>query len=161
MEDIGKLIDGAGKLAGILHKLRHTAQGDEEQTSLPHRAGLGVQIQDTAQNHHHGDGQVVDEVHRRAHGGAVVVRLIVGIHGVRVAQIEPPVQLRLPVIGLNGSAAGEHFLRIAVELAQLSGAGAEQRPDALGAEPGIQHGCRHRDQKHRDHGSGDVPHKNQ
>ena len=69
---------------------------------------------------------------------------VIGVHGVVVALVKTSADFVFPPISLNGAAAGQHFLRVAIELAQLMGAFAEQGTYLFGAVAGKEDG-------HRDH----------
>ena len=67
--NIRHFVDGAGKLPGILDKAGQVPQSQ-----------LSLQKEHTAQQAHHGQGHVVDEIHTGAGDGAVGLRHGVGVH---------------------------------------------------------------------------------
>ena len=161
VHDVGKLVDGAGEFTGVLHELGHTAQRDKERRSLCQRAVLGVEVKDTAEHGDQADGQIVDEHHARAEGSGVILRIVIGVGGFHIAPIKAAEDLILPAVGLNGAAAREHLLGVAVELAQLARALAEQGAHLFRAVLGKEDRDGHRDCKDEDQRTGDLPHEDQ
>ena len=128
-DDVGKLVDGAGELAGIQHKAAHAAQGN-----------ASCHVQQRAQDAHRGHGEVVDQVHGGAGDAGGVVGVPVGVDGALVTLSKAAVELVLLVIGGNGLHAGNSFLGEAVEHTQLPGAFPEQGTHHLGAVAGEKDG---------------------
>ena len=161
VENVGELVDRAGKLARVLHELRHAAERDEKQRAGGCRAALGKHIQHSAENHYQGNRQVVDKVDRRPERGAVVFGVVIRVHRLAVALGEAFADLVLTAVGADGRAAGQHLLRVAVELAELLGTHMEQGPHAFGAEPREENRGRHRDGEHGNQRPGNLPHEDQ
>ncbi len=169
VEDVCKFIDGTCKFAGILNEFGNAAEGDEEhgmleRSILKHRgeiAVLRVHIENTAEDHDKGDGEVIDEVYGRTEGGAVIFRIVISIHGVFVAGVESAADLLLAVVCLNRAAAGDHFLRIAVEFTELAGSLREKGTDLFGAIACEEDRCGNGDNKNEDHGLRDLPHEDE
>ena len=169
VEDVCKFIDGTCKFAGILHEFGNTAEGDEEhgileRSILKHRgeiAILRVHIEDTAEDHDKRDGEVIDEVYRRTERRAVIFRIVISIHGIFVAGVESAADFLLAVVCLNRAAAGDHFLRIAVQLTELAGALREKGAHFFGTIACKENGCGNGDDENEDHGLRDLPHEDE
>ena len=110
-------------------------------------------MKDGAEHRNQRHGQIVDEVHRRAHHGGVVLRLVIGLHGLPIDIVQLVQRVILLVVGLEGLLAGGHFLHEAVELAQFPGAQAEEFVGFLSDDPGDQNGQGNGEQEHQ-HQSG-------
>ena len=134
--DVGRLVDGAGEFAGIEHEGRDAAHG--------HQA---LEVEQGAAHADQGQGQVVDEIDTGAHPAAVIFGVEIGVHRLVVHRVQLADGVLLLAIGRQGLLAGDGLFHKAVELADLQGAAAEQRPCMGGDEAGDQDGQRHGDAK--------------
>lgn len=156
--DVGKFVDGAGKLAGVHHKLRDAAEGEVPGGALGDGAVPGEQIEDPAQNHDEGKGQVIDEIDGGADDGTVIFRFVIRVHRLGILFVELFRNLSGAVIGPDRLGARQHFLGKAVQLAQLSRPLAEEGLHLFRLQAGEGHGDGHGDGEHEDEGTGDVQH---
>ncbi len=159
VKDIGKFADGTCELARILHEFRNAAERDEEQRACRNNAALRIHIEYAAEYHYKGDGKVVDKVYGRAERCTVKFRVVIRVHRIFIASGEAGGYFFLAVISLYRAAAGEHFLRIAVELAELAGARLKQRSDFFGAVTCEPYGYGHGYDKNEYHRLRYAPHK--
>ena len=146
--DIGKLVDGARKLTGILHKGRHTAQRNEKDGC---HADLFCRkhVQNTAKHGDKGNGEIVDKVNGRADDGAVPIRLIIRLYRRIVPLVKAGNNHALAGVRTNGALTRQHFLCIAVQLAKLARARLIKGANVRGFIAGKQNGNRHRQCKHQ------------
>ena len=161
MEDVGEFVDGPGEFPGILDKLRHSPQSDEQDGARLYQAVFGIHIQDSAEDGHQRKGHVVDQVDGGEQEGCIVLRVVERPHGFIVVGIEAARNHVLPPVCPDAGRAGKHLFGIAVELAVLPGAGAEQGTHLFGAVPGEQDRNRHGDHENQNHRPGNLPHEHQ
>ena len=145
-EDVGQLVDGAGELPGIL----------DEAAQIP-QPELPPEEQHRAEYAQHGQGHIVDEIHRGAGDRTIGLCHGVGIHGGAVLFVKPLQNLRLPAVGPDGFPAGEHLLHKAVQLPQPGAAPPEQGPHPGCQGPGEQggEGDGHQEDQHQPGGDGE------
>ena len=115
-DDVRHLVDRSGEFARVQHKRRQIAQGD-----------VAEQEQDRAECADQRQRQVVDEIHRRPRHAAVIIRHVIGVHGLLVALVKAADHGFLLMVRLDGFLPGDDFLDVAVQLAELNRPFPEQR----------------------------------
>ena len=133
VDDVRRLVDRAAELAGVEHEGGDVADGD------PPR-----QIEQGAEDRHQRQADVVDEIDGGTDHRAVVVRVEIGVRRALVLPGETGGHGGLRGIGAHGLLSREAFLRVAVQLAELSRTRPEQGP-----EPVRHHGGRHHRERDR------------
>ena len=153
---MGDLIDGPRELLGVDDKGGNGADGD--------KARVG---EIAAEGRHDHKADVADAVHHRAHGTAEDLRLPADLRQLVGVLVELLHHVRLLVVGDDGAVAGDHLLRVAVQLALQRGALAEDLAHHLAHLVGHQHGEDHRQHGHKgelpavDEHDGHGPHQRQ
>ena len=120
-DQVGKLIDRAGKLARVQNKGRNAAQRD----AAPHK-------QQRAEDGNQRQRKVADAVDRGSGHTGRGICLPCGEGGFLVKRGKTGAEGVFLVIGADGSKPGNRFLGKTVELAQRTGAAAEERADHSG-----------------------------
>ena len=137
-DDVGRLVDGTGKLAGIKN----------EGGNCPQRQHI-LQKEDCSEDINKGKGQVINKVDARAGDAAIIIGIVIGIYRFGVALVKPLLHGFFLVIGLDGLLAGDDFLSVAVELSQLLRPPPEQGAHLTGTVTGEKDRRRNGEQEHR------------
>ncbi len=157
-DDVGKLVDGAGKFSRIHHELGHAAQAQKPYGAGGDLSGFGKKIEDSAENHDEGEGQVIDEIDGGADDRPVIFGFIIGVYGLFVLLVEFFRDRFRAVIRPDRLGARKHFFGKTVQLAQFFRPLAEQRPDFFRFHPGERDRDRHGNGKYEQQGPGDAEH---
>ena len=139
-QNVCDLVDGAGEFARIQHEGGDAAHARDD----------AVHVQDRTEHADEGEREIVHEVDGRPRDRAVALRLGVGIRRRDVLLLEPCQEGLLAAVGFRRLLPRDDLLDEAVELAQLFGAGAEERLHLVRQPARKECRERHRDREYRD-----------